>query len=308
MDKATTQHQWESAAPGWAKWESAIAEWAEPATQAMLELAGIAPGSKVLDVACGAGSQTLSAARKVGADGHVIASDISETMLKHVRENADKAGLRNVSTLQGAADELEIPPDSVDAAICRLGLMLFPDPKSALKCLHRALRPGGKVAVVVFTTAAANPPRATAMQILLRHAGKPPPAPDQSGMYALGGPGTMEALYGECGFCDVVRREIKIPMVMRSATDALQMMQDAFGAYRAVLRDRSEEVRKAAWTEVAEMLKTFETGGKFIAPSELLVAAATKLDAQPKQRLDGQATAHSILHSRGAFNLFVPKE
>ena len=97
-------------------------------------------------------------------------------------------------------------------------------------------------------------------------------------------------------------------MVVCSAMDALQMMQDAFGAYRAVLRVCSEEVRKAAWAEVLEMLKTFETDGQFVAPSELLVAAATKPDRQPKQRLDGQAIAHSILHSRGAMNLFVPKE
>jgi ubiquinone/menaquinone biosynthesis C-methylase UbiE len=195
MDKATIQHQWENAAPGWAKWESATAEWAEPATQAMLELAGIEPGSRVLDIACGAGSQTLSAARRVGAKGHVIASDISETMLQHVRENIRTAGLQNISTLRGAADELGISPESIDAVICRLGLMLFPDPKSALNSIHHALKPGGKVAVVVFTTPAANPHRAKAMQILLRHALKPPPAPSQAGMYSLGGPGTMDNLY-----------------------------------------------------------------------------------------------------------------
>jgi len=56
------------------------------------------------------------------------------------------------------------------------------------------------------------------------------------------------------------------------------------------------------------MLKTFETDGIFVAPSELLVAAATKPNAQLKHRLDGQAIYHSIFHSRGAFNLFTPKE
>lgn len=306
MDKAAIQNQWENAAPGWAKWENATAEWAEPATQAMLELAGIKPGAKVLDIACGAGSQTLRAAQKVGANGHVIASDISETMLQHVRENVRTAGLQNVSTLQGAADEIEIPAESVDAVISRLGLMLFPDPRSALNSIYRALKSGGKVAVVVFTTPAANPHRAKAMQILLRHAGKPPPTPGQPGMYALGGPGAMEGLYQECGFVDVQRREIKIPMVMRSAMDALQMMQDAYGAYRAVLQNCSEAVQKAAWAEVAELLKAFETDGQFVAPSELLVAAATKPIAQPKHGLDDQAITHSIFHSRGAFNLFTP--
>jgi ubiquinone/menaquinone biosynthesis C-methylase UbiE len=205
-----------------------------------------------------------------------VASDISETMLHHVRENARAAGLVNITTLHGAADDLDVHPESFDAVICRLGLMLFPDPRGALISIKRALRPGGKIAVVVFTTAAANPSRAKAMQILLRHSGKNPPAAGQPGLYALGGRGIMEALYAECGFINVVRREMKIPIVMRSAADALQMMQEAFGAYRAVLSECSEEIRKAAWAEVGEMLKTFETDGNFVAPSELLVAAATK--------------------------------
>lgn len=305
MDKATIQTQWENAAPGWAKWESATAEWAEPATQAMLGLAGIEPGAKVLDIACGAGSQTLSAAKRVGANGHVIASDISETMLQHVRENVRTSGLQNISTLRGAADELEIPPESVDAVICRLGLMLFPDPKGALKTIHHVLKPGGKVAVVVFTTPAANPHCAKAMQILLRHAGKPPPAPGQPGMYALGGTGVMESLYQECGFIDVKRRVIKIPMVMQSAADALQMMQDAYGAYRAVLRDCSAEIQQTAWAEVSDMLKTFEKDGKFIAPSELVVAAATKPLVPPKKKNDDEAITDAIFHSPGTFTLFA---
>lgn len=276
MDRSIIRSQWESAAPGWAKWEETINEWAEPATKAMLELAGVAPGMKVLDIASGAGSQTLTAARRVGNHGHVVASDISETMLRHVQENARAAGIANISTVRGAADDLEVPAESFDAVICRLGLMLFPDPGNALAAIKRALKPGGKVAVVVFTTPAANPARAKAMQILLRHAGKPPPAPGQPGMYALGSAGVMERLYSESGFADVVCRVIEIPMVMRSATDALQMMQEAFGAYRAVMSNCSEEARKAAWAEVGEMLKTFETDGKFVAPSELLVAAAKK--------------------------------
>lgn len=93
MDKSTIRNQWESAAPGWAKWEDSVDKYAGPATQVMLELAGVVPGARVLDLACGAGSQTLTAARKVGSSGHVVASDISETMLQHVRENARAAGL-----------------------------------------------------------------------------------------------------------------------------------------------------------------------------------------------------------------------
>lgn len=245
-------------------------------TEAMLAMAGVDAGTRVLDLASGAGSQTLHAAQRVGRDGHVVASDIADTMLHHVRENARAAGLINVSTLAGAAEDLDVAAESFDAVICRLGLMLFVAPAQALAVVRRALRPGGKIAGVVFTTPAANPFLAKSMQILLRHAGKMPPAPGQPGIFALGAPGVLERLLTASGFVGVEQRIFALPLRMPSAAQTLVMMQEAFGAYRAVLSDRPEPVRAAAWAEVAETLKTFETPTGFVAPAEVLVAAGVK--------------------------------
>jgi len=276
MDRGEIRRQWEGAAPGWAKWEETIADWIVPATEAMLEMACIVPGAQVLDLASGAGSQTLHAARRVGAEGRVVASDISETMLHHVRENARAAGLENVSTLAGAAEELDLAPGSFDAVTCRLGLMLFAEPAKALAAAKRALKPGGKVAVVVVTTPAANPFLAKPMQILLQRAGKAPPPPGKPGLFALGAPGALERLLKESGFECVEQRTVAPPVRLPSAGDAMAMMQDAFGAYRAVVSDCSEAVRKAAWAEVGETLKAFETAAGFEGPAEVLVAAGVK--------------------------------
>lgn len=276
MEKGEIRRQWEGAAPGWAKWEDTIADWLAPATEAMLEMAGIVPGARVLDLASGAGSQTLHAARRVGAEGRVVASDISETMLKHVRENAREAGLENVSTLAGAAEDLELEPESFDAVTCRLGLMLFAEPAKALAAAMHALKPGGKVAVVVVTTPAANPFLAEPMQILLQRAGKPPPPPGSPGLFALGAPGVLGRLLAESGFERVEQRTVAQPLRLPSAADAMAMMQDAFGAYRAVVSDCSEAVRKAAWAEVGETLKSFESKTGFEGPAEVLVAAGVK--------------------------------
>ena len=276
MQTADIRTQWEGAAPGWARWEATVATWMAPATETMLTMAGVNVGARVLDLASGAGSQTLLAARRVGAQGHVVASDIADTMLHHVRENASAAGLANVTTLAGAAEDLDVAAESFDAVICRLGLMLFVDPAKALVAMRRALRPGGKVAVVVFTTPAANAFMAHPMQILLRHAGKMPPAPGQPGIFSLGVPGVIERLFADSGFVGVEQRTLALPLRMPSATQALAMMQEAFGAYRAVVSDRPEAVRVAAWAEVAETLKTFETPTGFIAPAEVLVAAGVK--------------------------------
>jgi SAM-dependent methyltransferase len=276
MQQADARTQWESAAPGWARWDATVAAWMAPATEAMLSMAGVAAGARVLDLACGAGSQTLQAAQRVGAQGHVVASDIADTMLHHVRENARAAGLSHVSTLAGAAEDLDVAAESFDAIICRFGLMLFAAPARALAVVRRALRPGGKVAVVVFTTPAANPLMARPMQLLLSYAGKTPPAPGQPGIFALGAPDVLARLLRDSGFVGVERRPVAVPLRMPSAAQALAMIQEAFGAYRAIVSDRPEAVRVAAWTAVAETLKAFDTPTGFVAPAEVLVAAGVK--------------------------------
>jgi len=276
MQKAGIRQQWEGAAPGWARWESTVAAWMEPATEAMLAAANVDPGARVLDLACGAGSQTLDAARRVGAQGSVVASDISDMMLDHVRRNASAAELTNVTTLAGAAEDLDMPAKKFDAVICRLGLMLFVEPARALVAAARALRPGGRVAVVVFTTPAANPFMAKPMQILLRHAGKTPPAPGQPGIFALGTPGVLEDRLTGSGFVGVEQHTLQVPLRMPSAAEALTMMQEAFGVYRAVVHDSPQAVQARAWAEVAETLSTFASPTGFVAPVEVLVAAGAQ--------------------------------
>ena len=276
MQTADIRTQWEGAAPGWARWEATIATWMEPATEAMLARAGVDVGARVLNLASGAGSQTLRAAQQIGAQGHAVASDIAGTMLHYVQEDARAAGLTNVTTLAGAAEDLDVAAESFDAVICRLGLMLFSDPAKALLAVRRTLRPGGKVAVVVFTTPAANPFMAKPLQILLRHAGKAPPAPGQPGIFALGAPGAIERLFADSDFVGVEQRTMALALRMPSAAQALAMMQGAFGAYRAVVSDRPEAVRVAAWAEVAETLKTLESATGVVAPAEVLVAAGVK--------------------------------
>ncbi|MBL8482283.1 MAG: class I SAM-dependent methyltransferase [Rhodocyclaceae bacterium] len=269
------RRQWEAAAPGWARWEPVIAAWLEPATLSMLDMAGLTAGAKVLDVACGAGSQTLRAALRVGPQGQVVACDIAESMLQHVRENADAAGLGNVTTLCAAAERLDLAAHSLDAAICRLGLMQFVAPVQALQAVRTALRPGGKFAAVVFSTPAANPFMAQSLQILLRHAGKPPPAPGQPGIFALAAPGLLENLLDSSGFVEVELRTVELVFRMPSAARTLAMMQESFGLYRAVLKDCPEEVRSAAWAEVSRLLDSFVSCGEFAGSGQVLVAAGT---------------------------------
>lgn len=275
MERADIRNQWEGAAAGWAKWENIIAGSMEPATRAMLSMGQVTQGDKVLDLACGAGSQTLAAAKLVGPGGYVLATDISENMLSYVRQQAKIAQLAQISTLLAAAEEIDLPAKHFDAVICRLGLMLFSDPSRAVRKAREVLKPGGRFAAVVFTVPATNPFMAKPMQVLLRHTGKGLPEPGQPGIFALGAPGVIEGLLTNNGFEKVETQTCSVTLNLPSASEALIMMQEAFGAYRAVLKDSPPAVRKAAWAEVEDVLKAFETGEGFEAPLEVKVVAGS---------------------------------
>lgn len=270
------RNTWETAAPGWAKWEHAFATSFSQATDALIDMAGIRPGMRVLDVACGAGSQSIQAAKRVGSKGKVVASDISATMLEHVRRNGARQGLENIETLECAADQLRKTLGPFDAAICRMGLMLFPSPPKALEAIRQVLKPGARFAALVFTTPANNPLLAQPMTILLRHAGKPAPGPGAPGIFALGANGILEDLMKDNGFTDIETKTMRLRFTLPSASDALRLMQEAAGAYRAVVADLDDEAKSRAWGEVHECLKQFEADGGFETELEVVIGSGIR--------------------------------
>ena len=90
--KETTREQWQAAASAWNNWSPLLRAWLGPATELMLDMAQVGRGHRVLDVAAGAGDQTLTAAERVGPGGHVLATDISAKILAFAAENAGRAG------------------------------------------------------------------------------------------------------------------------------------------------------------------------------------------------------------------------
>jgi hypothetical protein len=195
-------------------------------------------------------------------------------MLEHVRRNAIQAGLQNVETVECAAEDLRETQTPFDASISRLGLMLFSSPRGALKAVQRVLTPGARFAALVFTSPANNAFLSQPMAILLRHAGKPLPAPGQPGLFALGGGGVLEMLLKESGLVDLQTKIMRASLSLPSVSTALAMMQQAFGAFRAVVADIGDAERSKAWEEVHECLKQFETNrGSFETEFEFIIGA-----------------------------------
>jgi ubiquinone/menaquinone biosynthesis C-methylase UbiE len=271
--KATTRAQWESAAEAWHRWGPLLGAWLGPATERMLDGAGIQSGSRVLDVAAGAGEQTLRAARRVGPGGHVLATDISPTILQRAAGAAREAGLSQIATRELDGEALDaLPAASFDAVISRVGLIYFPDQQKALAGMKRALKPGGRIGAIVYSTADRNAFFSIPVSIIRRRAKLPPPLPGQPGPFSLGADGVLAGVLERAGFRDVSVEKIDAPVRLPSAVECVRFERESFGALHQMMSTLSEAERADAWREIESELKQFEGPGGFTGPCEMLVA------------------------------------
>ena len=274
--KETTRLQWQEAAGAWQSWGPQLEAWLGEATELLLDLADIHPGKRVLDVAAGAGGQTLRAARRVGPSGAVLATDISSKIIELAARDARTAGLSNVATRVMDGENLDVADGSFDAVISRLGLIYFPDQRRGLQEAHRVLRPGGCIGAVVYSTADRNGFFSIPVSIIRRIANLPPPGPGMPGPFSLGSPGVLEEAYRAAGFTSIVMRKVQAPLRLSSAAECLRFERESFGALHAMLAKVPQQDRDRAWREIEHELRQFEGPAGFVGPCELLVGAARK--------------------------------
>ena len=275
--KATTRAQWQAAAEAWDRWGPLLARWLGPATETMLDMAAVGNGARVLDVAAGAGEQTLTAARRVGANGSVLATDISPAILGFALDAARRAGLGHVETLELDGERHDtLAEGSFEAAISRVGLIYFPDQQRALRGIRHALKPGGRFAAVVYSTPDRNPFFSIPVGIIRQRAKLPPPLPGQPGPFSLGGEGVLAESLEQAGFRDVEVRRVDSPVRLPSAAECVRFERESFGALHQMMASLSEAERSATWTEIETALGKFETADGFVGPCEMLVGAGSK--------------------------------
>jgi SAM-dependent methyltransferase len=275
--KTTTREQWQAAAEPWHRWGDLIGDWLGPATETMFDLAGITTGSRVLDVAAGAGEQSLRAARRVGPTGEVLATDIAPALLERAAADARAAGLDRVRTLEIDGEELDrLDAASYDAAISRVGLIYFPDQQRALAGMRHALRDGGRVSAVVYSTPDRNAFFSRPVGIIRRRAQLPPPLPGQPGPFSLGGEGVLADTLATAGFTDVEVVAVASPVRLPSAAECVRFERESFGALHQMMRGLSGAEREETWAEIEESLREFEGPDGFVGPCEMLVGAGTR--------------------------------
>jgi hypothetical protein len=140
----------------------------------------------------------------------------------------------------------------------------------------RALRPGGRVAAIVYSTPERNEFFSIPVSISRRRAQLPPPAPGQPGPFSLGADGVLAAAYEAARFREVDTRTLPAPLRLHSAAECVRFERESFGALHQMLAGLDAPAREEAWEEIERELGRFQGPDGFEGPCELVIAAGTR--------------------------------
>jgi ubiquinone/menaquinone biosynthesis C-methylase UbiE len=281
-DAATIKEQqkkeWGEAAEGWRKNHDRLKEVSAPVTQAMLKMAGIAPGQRVLDIACGSGIPALPAAQAVGPEGFVLATDQAPEMIEVAREIAEKEGVTNIEFRLVDGEELDVEPNSFDAVTCRWGIMFMPEPVAFLRRAREALKPSGRIAVAVWGPPQNNPFIALPMMAARKYY-TGPPLPDPTalgGVFSFADKNRLQSVFEQAGFRDIHIDEMNLPMsVFDSGTEYWEFCREFMGPLRRILDQMPEETVEKIGQEVMESAPQGNPDGKVSLNGNPIMASAT---------------------------------
>lgn len=276
--KVQQKNQWGAAAEGWGRHDEWFQRQTGPLTEWLCTAAGVAPGSRVLDIACGAGQPALTAAALAGPAGHVIAIDISPQMLAVAAAKARAAGLTNLETQEMDAENLRFPDESFDAVTCRFGLMFCPDPVRAASEIRRVLKPGGRFALSVWDDVAKNEFFTSIAGPLAKVAPPPasPPDPKAPGMFRLAQAAELEAILRAAGFANPAVGARPMVWEYASADEYWEIQNDLVAPLQAALASLSPGGAAKLKEAVFEGLRPHTTGGVVRLAAVPLCASGTK--------------------------------
>jgi SAM-dependent methyltransferase len=267
--------RWEQAAVGWGKRADDVRNFGMPVSMWLVEHLGLQPGMRVLELAAGPGDTGFLAAELIAPGGTLICSDGTEAMLDVARSRAERLGIRNVEFRQLNLEWLDLETATVDAALCRWGIMLVLDPAAAAREARRVLRPLGRLAVAVWDGAAHNPWATIPGRAMIAHGLSEPPDPDAPGMFALAGDGVLQELLEEAGFVDVTVETVDIERRYDAAERFIDDTLDMSMMFAAAFRSASEEEQAAVRADIGEALAAYaEPDGTLLLPGRTLVAVA----------------------------------
>lgn len=201
--RAASRQMWERAASGWGNRADRIRDWGMPVSAAMVDGLALQPGQRVLELAAGPGDTGFMAAELLLPGGTLISSDGAQAMVDVARERAAEAGLDNVEFAQLELEWIDLPTGSVDAVLCRWGLMLTVDPEAAAREVRRVLGSGGRAAFAVWDHPERNPWATIPSRTMVALGHAEPPDPNAPGMFRLSADGALQEVLESAGFVEV---------------------------------------------------------------------------------------------------------
>ncbi|MFQ5433170.1 MAG: class I SAM-dependent methyltransferase [Nitrospinota bacterium] len=278
--KAAQKKSWDSVANGWKKWWPSIEQGAQVISDHMVDSAGIKPGDRVLDIATGIGEPAVTAARRVGESGSVMATDQSGQMLEVARERVADLGLKNISFHVSDCETLDVSESAFNAVICRWGIMFLPNPQASLKRAHDLLVPGGKIAAAVWDTPDKAPGISLSMMVIRKMLNAPPPHPDTPGPFAMADRGKLITVFESAGFNDVRIEPKTVKFSWTSAEDHTQWIKDVASPIKAMLDGEPPERRAEVWDAVTEAARAYAADdGSIAIDNQTICISAAKADA-----------------------------
>jgi SAM-dependent methyltransferase len=247
--------QWNQAATGWRKWSELIDRSASAVSERLVELAGVEPGSRVLDVAAGYGEPSLTAARVAGPEGSVVASDISAEMLAYGRERASAAGLDNIEFVESDAAGLDFAEGSFDSALSRFGIIFEPDGEGAAARVRAFLKPGGRMAIASWGQPEEVPFIAIPMATAIQRLNVPPPPPGTPGPLSRPTPEALGGLLEGGGFSEVRTEDVQVTMEWESPEEFTTFVKDIAPPIRAIIDPHPEEVQDETWQAITDAMR-----------------------------------------------------
>lgn len=270
--------EWRESAPYWAKHAETVRSLFAPITAALIEGGGISTGQSILDVAGGAGEPSITIAESVGVSGSVICTDAVAEMVGTARSEARRLGASNIGFAQCVGESLPFASNKFDSVVCRLGVMLFPDPASSISEMLRVVKPGRQVACAVWSRRDSNPFFHVVMDVVSRYIESPPEDPDAPGAFRFAEPGKLARLVSQARAArDVTERvldfELEAPITPRQFWEVRSELSDTLRAKVASLApEQLERVAK----EVEEAGRAFYHGGRMRFPGQVLIVTAMK--------------------------------
>lgn len=276
-DQRTHLHDmWASVAPAWGAHADYADTRGEHLTNRMLDLTGLRPGQRVLELACGAGGVGLAAAARVSPNGEVVISDVAAAMAAIAAERANQLGLGNVTTAVLDLEQIAQPDACYDAVVCREGLMLVPDPTRAATEICRVLRPGGRVAVAVWGAREQNPWLGVVFDTVSAQTGTPVPPPGVPGPFSLQDPAVLREALETAQLADVVVEEVETPLRAASVDEWWTRTVALAGPLARVLSSLPDSAKIDLQARARLAARDYETPTGLEFPGLALLASARR--------------------------------